>query len=309
MRVAILIALLAAACGRPAPADAPQPIRIASAVPGGSPFNRTLADVYAADLPGVAPAVVRSEGVVESLEMVERNQADLAYTFTNVAYAAVGGQLPGHAAPFTRLRAVALLQPAALHVLVGRNSPAREIDDLRGRSLKFSGPGAALLMTVQSVLPAFGDGEELGAASVVPDGVDSAELLDGQIDALLVLGQLPVAQVQQAIAAGARLLPATGDRVERLLLNYPFYRDIVIPVRTYEGLAAPVATIGVNAMLVCRADLPEDVVYRLTQALYNGPAGVHPQLGRWLEPAAGPATPIPLHPGAARYYRERELSP
>ena len=309
MRVTVLIALLAAACGRPAPPAEPQPIRIASAVPGGSPFNRTLADVYAADLTGVATSVVRSEGVVESLEMVERNEADLAYSFTNVAYAAVGGQLPGHSAPFTRLRAIALLQPAALHVLVGRHSPAREIEDLRGRSLKFSGPGAALLMTVQSVLPAFGDGEELGAASVVPDGVDSAALLDGQVDALLVLGQLPVASVQKAIAAGARLLPATGERVERLLLNYPFYRDIVIPVRTYEGLAAPVATIGVNAMLVCRADLPEDVVYRLTQALYNGPAGVHAQLGRWLEPAAGPATPIPLHSGAARYYRERELSP
>lgn len=298
------------ACSNPAAAPPPpRPLRIVSAFPGGSPFNRTLASVYDAELADTTPQVVKSAGVVESLELLQRGEAEVAYTFTNVVYAGSAGQLPGQAAPFQRLRAIALLQPALLHVLVGPSSTVRTMDDLRERPLKLWGPGAALVMTVESMLPAFElDAGQLQSAGVAGSEALTAELLDGRRDALVVLGPPPVKAVGTAIAGGARLLPVTGRKVQRLLREYPFYRAAVIPTDTYPGLEGPVVTVGVNGVLVCRADLPDDLVYRLTRALYGGPTGVQPALAQWVEPAAGAATPIPLHAGAARYYRERELA-
>ena len=291
----VLCALLASACSAPkaAPPEV-RPLRIISAMNGGSPFNRTLAGVYAAELTDLTPTVVKSEGVVDTLAMLENGTADLGYSFTNVAYTGFVGELPDQPAPFARLRAIALLQPAALHVLVERGSPVRAVEELGGKAFKFSGPGAALMLTVESVLPAF--------------GLDDA-LVAENAGAQIVLGAPPSSTVQRALDAGARLLPVTGRRVEKLLREYPFYTAMVIPADTYRGPGGPVVTIGVNGVLVCRADLPDDLVYRLTKALYEGPMGVQPALARWLEPAAGSATPIPLHAGAARYYRERELGP
>jgi TRAP transporter TAXI family solute receptor len=282
------------ACASDAPQAAPRPVRIVSAMSGGSPFNRTLADVYEAELRGVTPQVVKSEGVVDTIEMLEVGTADVGYSFTNVAYAGYLGELPDQAKPFTRIRAIALLQPAALHVLVEPGSKVTSVEDLRGQPLRFLGPGAAVVLTVESLLPAFGLDD-----FVVTDDAG------GQV----VLGSPPAAAVQQAMARGARLLPVRGRKVDKLLKAYPFYRAMVIPADTYEGLNGPVVTIGVNGVLLCRSDLPDDLVYQLTRTLYEGPLGVQPTLARWLEPSAGAATPIPLHPGAARYYRERELGP
>jgi TRAP transporter TAXI family solute receptor len=305
----VLNCALVAACSNPVAAPAPRPVRIISAVAGGSPFNRTLAGVYRAELSDTAPQVVKSAGVVESLELLEAGGGDVAYSFANLAYAAYAGQLPGREGSFQRLRAIALLQPAALHVLVGPESRARGMKDLRERPLTFSGPGAALVMTVESVLPAFGlhTGQaqrfDASLAGIEGSGLAGAE------GAMMTLGVPPVKGIEAALAAGARLLPVKGREVEQLLREYPFYTDVLIPTDAYAGLAAPVVTIGVNGLLVCRADLPDELVYRLTRALYEGPTGVRPELARWLEPSAGAATPVPLHPGAARYYRERELAP
>lgn len=307
--VGLAAAGLAACSGAAAPPE-PRPIRIVSAVSGGSPFNRTLATVYETQMPDLAPEVLKSGGVSDSLEILQHGEGDVGYSLANVAYAAFAGQLAGQSEPYSRLRAIALLQRAALHVLVGPQSAVRATEELRGHSVKFFGPGAAMAMTAEPLLPPFGlDAAQVGVpGSSVADSA-AAELLAGRLGAVVVLGAPPTATVQPAMAGGARLLPVQGRRVERLLREYPFYSAMVIPAGTYPGLAEPVVTVGVNGVLVCRADLPDEVVYRLTRALYDGPTGVHPALAQWVEPSAGPATPIPLHAGAARYYRERELSP
>ena len=78
---------------------------------------------------------------------------------------------------------------------------------------------------------------------------------------------------------------------------------MVIPRLTYPNQHEPVHTLGVDQLMVCRADLDEDVVYRLLDGYFaTRPSTRPPDLER------APATPIPLHPGAARYYRQRELS-
>jgi hypothetical protein len=85
--------------------------------------------------------------------------------------------------------------------------------------------------------------------------------------------------------------------------RYPYLKRTLIPQGTYPNLPEPVRTLGVDTLLVCRADLEDATVYSLLDAYFaTRPATTPPNLER------APATPIPLHPGAARYYRQRELS-
>ncbi len=301
-----------AACGGRVTEPPPRPLRMVSAVPSGSEFTKALATLYATELRGLAPEVMKSGGVVESLDMLERGEADIGFSLANVAYGAFIGDLPDRKMPYGQLRSIALLRRSALHVLVGPRSSIRGMDDVHGHTVKFSGPGAAVALTAESVLSAFA----LDPSEIIDPASDAgsnalADLLAGRLDVLVNLGAPPLELVENALAAGARLLPVEGEPIERLVREYPFYSVMVIPRDVYTHLPAPVITIGVDGLLLARSDVPDDVVYELTKALYGGPLGMpsDPALTQWVDVSIGAATPIPLHPGAARFYRERELSP
>ena len=314
-RVAPLCALLAAvvsACSDPAPPSARTQLRIVTGLQSGSfaAAGAALADVYRAALPDVEPEVLSITDGLQAFEMLDERRAEIEFTFANVAYGASVDQVfPGQRGPFTGVRAVALLQRATLHFLAGPLSPVHAVEDLRGRRAGF-GSRAGAAVTVNLVLNAFGlDPARIQSRASIDEDLDA--LLAGRLDALFVLGTQPSASVQRAVAGGARLLPLQGSAMEQLFRQYPFYSGMVVPAGVYQGLRSPVVTIGLNGVLICRGDLDEDLVYRLTKALYEGPAGspAGSALGQWLDISVGAATPIPLHAGAARYYRERELSP
>ena len=110
--------------------------------------------------------------------------------------------------------------------------------------------------------------------------------------------------------AGARLLDITGSSLLKLRVAYPFLRPATIPSGTYAGQTRSVQTVREDVLLLCRADLDDLAVHNLTKALFE----VLPELAgrgdylRSIDVRRAPATPIPLHPGAAWYYREQELS-
>jgi TRAP transporter TAXI family solute receptor len=109
-----------------------------------------------------------------------------------------------------------------------------------------------------------------------------------------------------ALRSGARLITIEGAPAERLGRQYPFLRMTVVPQDTYPGVRA-VQTIGVDSLLICRSTLDEEVVHRLTKALFEALPSFSTPQRRFAELDQAPAAPIPLHEGAARYYREQEL--
>jgi len=134
----------------------------------------------------------------------------------------------------------------------------------------------------------------------------AARLAAGGIDALFVTGSDPVDSVRTAAHAGARILPLTGPAIEQLRHDYPFFRPTVIHGGTYPGHPGSIHTIGVDNLLLCRRTLDETTVHDLTKQFFTRLSSLAILSTMDLEQA--PATPIPLHDGAARYYRERELS-
>jgi TRAP transporter TAXI family solute receptor len=284
-------------------------LRLTTGTPGAGfhPLGEALGRAYHDAFPSLKFEVIESPGSVHNVEAIERGEADVGFAFADVAYVAfVGGTGD---APFSRLRGMAVLQLNPLHLVVRADSPIRDVAALRGRTVGVGPPGSGTALTAGLVLRAFGIDPQAVHTELLPFNDASARLTHGELDAMFVNASYPAESVSIAARAGARLLAIEGAAVDRLRHDYPFLRPTAIPARTYASHSAPVHTIGVDNLLVCRSDLDEELVYQLTKTFFTALPTIASQQSslRSMDFAQVPATPIPLHEGAARYYREREL--
>jgi TRAP transporter TAXI family solute receptor len=298
----------AAACRTQAGTDQTRPVlRVATTL---APLSQPLIAEYRRRLPYLD---VQSKPVGESLEAVQGIQdgsIDLAVTLADVVYHAYWNP-PGDApASDSHIRGVSLLQPLAEYLIVRAGSGIRHVSDLRGRTVVVGPQNTSTSTLGRLVLQAF-------AVNPVTIRVMStraeaaAGLKAGTVDAAFFPGYVyPDEVTYSAIKAGAYLIPIEGSPVDQLRRDYPFVRLATIPREIYPGQDRIIPTVGVDMVVVCRRDLDESVVYDLTAQLFSAYprlSGVEASL-RFLNFDEAPATPIPLHPGAARYFRERELS-
>lgn len=318
-RLALALVIPAAATGQlacaPGPAPAPPShavVRFWTGPPGGGfyPLGEGLARAYARSLSDAIVEVRSSEGAVSNVEAIQRGDADLGFAFSDVAYIAYGGSLKGASGPYDRVRGIAVLQLTPVHFVVRADSGIDGIDDLRGRRVGVGPPGSGTALTAELILQAFGLGPTAVHLELLPFNDAAARLVQGTLDAMFDAAIYPTESVQAATRAGARLMSVTGTPIERLRRGYPFFRVAVIPRGAYPGVAQAIHTIGVDSLLVCRRDLPEALVYDLTRRFFEAlPSLASSQDAlRFMDLDQAPATPIPLHDGAARYYRERELT-
>lgn len=316
-RIAIAAAALAAlgsfwpAAGESRPGET---LRLAIGVAEGGPANRALGDALAAEYARELPhhgftLLERSYGAVETLEALQRNETDFGISAADVSYLAYAGRLDGYSGRFDGLRGVAVLDLAPLHLMVRPHASIRTVGDLRGRSVNLGPPGSATRYISEILLRAY----DIDPAGITAEGLSfsaaGAKLAAGQLDATFATVADPAEFVRSATDAGARLLPIVGPEVERLRNAYRFLQLAQVPGGIYQGHASSILTIGIEKVLLCRRDLPERVVYDFTNRLFRVLPAVAASLDgtRFSALEHGPATPIPLHPGAARYYREREL--
>jgi hypothetical protein len=255
-----------------------------------------LADVsvHSVRVSGGSPSIV---------DALREGDLDVGLATADVAYLAFAGQLDESIPAFDQLRGMAVLGLNTLHLIVGKDKRAQSVADLRGFNIALgSGSGTALVANL--LLDASG----LSLSDVHRDPLPYAEaanrLATGELDAAFMTIVPPGDPVVVATRAGARVLEIQGAVVERLRLQHPFLINTIIPRGSYPGQTTPIRTIGVDLLLVCRADLDEGLVYRLVDTYFAVLERSIPAI----DFDRAPATSIPLHPGAARYYRQRELS-
>jgi hypothetical protein len=249
--------------------------------------------------------VLDTAGSVANVDALQHGNADVGLSYADVAYMAYVGRLDRREEAFAELRGMAVLELAPVHLVVRAGSAIADAASLRGRRVAVGPTGSGSALTAQIVLRALG----IDATAVLVEPLKyneaAARLAAGTIDALFVTGSDPVDAVRVSTQAGARILPLGGPAIERLRHDYPFFRPTVIQGGTYPGHPAPIRTIGVDNLLLCRRGLDESAVHDLTEHFFLQWPSMRILGGMDLEQA--PATPIPLHDGAARYYREREL--
>lgn len=301
---------LGGACREARPAE-PMRIRLTTGTKGAgfNPLGEAIAQAYRRAFVGATVMVSESAGSVDNVEALERGDADVGLVFADVLYMAFSGRLAEGDPPFEHLRAMAALRITPLHLMVRRGSPIDSVDDLRGRRVALGPPGSGTALTAAMVLGAFDVPLEQLALERLPFKEAAARLIGGQLDAMFVDATYPAESIGDAAAAGARLIAIEGAPTVQLRREYPFLRPTSIPGDTYAGHPKPTPTIGVDTVLVCRSTLADQEVYELTRAFFEALpmlAVTQPSL-RAMDLEQLPTTTIPLHRGAARFYRELEL--
>lgn len=306
----LVLASAVAACGRAAdPAThAPAPLRVSTAF---APFSTRLTEEYRRTLPDLPITEVRSGFSSDVLNQIQAGALDLGVVLADDAYRAYFGSEPGRATPDSAVRAISLLQPLPTYLLARNGSGIQTVADLRDKTVAVGPEGSSAWKLGTLVLKAF------RVAPVNVKAIASREaavngLRDGTYDAIMLPGYVyPEAFTETLLReGGAYLLPIDGPAVDQMRRESPFVRVVMIPRDIYPGQNKIVPTVGIDMMIVCRRDMDEALVYRLTRELFE----VFPRLARveatmrFLNLEDAPATPIPLHAGAARYFRERELS-
>ena len=308
--------LLAASVGCSAAAPSVPPrapaLRLGTGAPGGSfhTMGETLVRVRRGEQAGGEIENVETAGSVSNLEALQAGTTDCAFSYADVAYEALAGRLPDASLTFDRLRGVAVVQLTPLYFLVAHESPIRSVSDLRGRTVALRSRESGSLQAAMLVLGAHGlDSRSIHIRSETFLGA-FARLQDGSVDALFILTGQPSDPIARAVESDAKILPIAGDAIDRLRQQYPFLQPSLIPGGVYAGHDAPIRTIGMDSLLLCRAEIEPARVYDITRTWFLAvQSSTDGTMSGVVGPSRAAATPIPLHSGAARYYRERQLQP
>jgi TRAP transporter TAXI family solute receptor len=324
--IAALLALAvagSAAAQEPAPAPAPVEAPAAEVVPLGTgaitgvyfPVGVALCRLVNQHRreTGLRCAATLSEGSVANIAALRSEVDALAIVQSDVQAAALAGEGPFAATgPFDGLAAVMGLYPEPLTLVVRADAGVAGVEDLAGKRVWLGPEGSGTRSLAGALIAALGWTEASLAPAepdIRPEDVPRA-LCAGRIDAFFYVVGHPAPVVQEATTeCAARLVPITGGAIEALVAANPALVLATIPAGLYRGTPAAVDTFGVSATLVTRASLPEDTIYTIVRAIFadfDTLRGLDPVLAG-LDPEAmvHEGLTAPLHPGAARYYRER----
>jgi uncharacterized protein len=236
------------------------------------------------------------------LEALQEGSIDVTSAVADVTFLASYGRRPDHSAHLQRIRGIALMNRAVVHLLIGPNVDPR--NGFRGMRIVLGDPAGGNSALGERLVNSMGVATAAIHGEFAPYDAAVDKLLKGAVDAVIATVQPAQEPIARALRGGARLVEIKGPAVDRLRVHYPLLRRTLLPGGTYPGQNVALHTVGVDLLLVCRADLDTEVVYQLTRALFEE---IPKHVRRQVDPHRAPATVIPLHPGAARYYREREM--
>lgn len=307
---------LVPACQRAQPSTPATAITIATGRAGLTfDFLGTrLAEIYNRRLPSIrATTKLTGSAEVMNADLVQRGEADIAFVGGDTAYAAYRRGTEADPTPHTRLRGIAVLFSSAVQIVTRRDSQVYRVSDLRNRRLGIGDvQGFQTDAATHWILQAYGLGDGDVRVSYTPSLPEMAAMMrNHELDTGLmftVFPQSPIVAISSSVAV--RLVPIGRREIAKIQTYYPFLKSVTIPRGTYAGQTDDVITVGIDNILMCREDLPQQLVRDLTKTFFEGlPELVQAHTAaKAIDLDQGPATPIPLHPGAALYYRERELA-
>ena len=275
------------------------------------PYGGGLAKIISEHVPGVQATAEASAASIDNLKLLRDGRADLAFTLADTLADAVNGQ-GAFAGATVPARSIAMLYTNYTHVIALDGAGISSLSDLRGRRVSTGAPGSGTELTALRILrEARIDPDRALTRQALGVSESAGALKDGKIDAFFWSGGIPTAAVQDlAHTPGVKIRLVPTSTVLSMLQNRygpALYFAVEIPTGAYGNLE-PAATIGVANVLVAHRDMPEDLAYAITRAMFEHReelAAVHPEARKLsLKTAAQPA-PAAFHPGAARFYRER----
>lgn len=269
--------------------------------PLGGSFAQIITDHTNAD------ATAQSSGAsAENMQAISSGDADIAFTQTDIASYAKDGQLMFEGSAVTNAQAVASLYPETIQIVTTSKSGITSIEELKGKSVSVGAPGSGTYANAEQILEIYG----MTMDDIKPQNLSFDEstggIQDGTIDAAFITAGTPTGAVESLAATSeVVILPLTEEKITALIEKYPYYAKDVVPSGTYK-IPEDVSTVAVQAMLVVRDDLDEQLVYDITKAIFENLDQVTHAKGELISVEnALNGIGIDVHPGAQKYLDEQ----
>jgi TRAP transporter TAXI family solute receptor len=298
--------LLAAAT----PALAQEQLSIATGGTGGVyyPMGGGLAEIINAHVDGYSATAEVTGASVENMGLVATGDADIAFALADTVQQAFGGtgRFDGQALPM--LRGLAVSYANMVHIVALEGSGITSLADLRGKRVSIGAPGSGTEVNAAAILNANG---------ITYDDIDEQRLnfnetadalSNGDIDAGIWSVGAPTSSIMNLATTKDIVLIALSEAEMAAARGAdPVFAMTTLPGGTYEGVAEDTPVLGVPNVLVVSSDMSDDLAYNITRAMFEqieSLRAVHPAANETSVEFTMLATPIPLHPGAIRYYEE-----
>ena len=303
-----LFALVIAALASPAAAQNNVVILTGSTSGVYYPLGNAISGIFLKSIPGVRASVQVTQGSVENLKLLQSGDGEMAFSLGDTVTAAwKGNSEAGFSAPLNKLRGIAAIYRNYVQIVVSDSSGIKSLADLKGKRVSVGPKQSGTELNARAIFAAAGVSYgDFSRTDYLPFG-QSAKLIErGDLDATLQSAGLGVDSIRQlATAVPVRLLKIPPDIIAKI--GDPTFVPAIIPVRTYEGQSEDVQTAAIVNFLVTREGLSADTVYAMTKAVFgnlNQLVQTHPAASGISLRDAITGMPVPLHPGAERYYRE-----
>ena len=258
-------------------------------------------------------ATVESSGAsVANAQLIGTGDAEFALLQNDIAFYAYNGVTLSafKDKPIKNMGAVFTIYPELVHAVVTKASGVKTVRDLKGKKVVLGPQGSGTEANALQLLEAYGLQESDVKAERIDAAAAADQLKDGRVDAAFFTTGMGSAVILDTFISGkVALVTVDGAEAEAMKKKYPFYTSVKVPANTYKD-QAEATTVAVMAMMVARSDLPEDLVYKFTKAIFDDLKQFHEAHSAakslTLETALA-GNPIPLHPGAARFYKEKGI--
>ena len=277
------------------------------------PGSRECGQGGSCGVDGLIASAVSSRGSVDNVNAILSGLRNSGFAQSDVAYWAYTGTgtMEGKE-PAKNLRTIAALFEEHIHLVALADSGINSVADLAGKRVSLDEPGSGTYVDANLILEANGLSADDLTAEALKGGAASEALRNGKIDAFFVVAGYPTGSlVELASAADIKLVPIAGAGANALTEKYGFFASSDIPAGTYEGVAAT-TTVAVGAQWYTSANENEELIYKITKALWNDESrkllDVGHAKGKTITPASAlNGIGVPLHAGAERFYKEAGL--
>lgn len=291
------------------PASAQQ-LSIATGGTGGVyyPIGGGFAEMINNHIEGAQATAEVTGASVENMGLIMRGDADLALVLADTAYQAYTGTGDFESRQIENTRALASVYPNAVQLVTLADSDIHSIADLAGKRVSVGAPGSGTELNARAVLEANGVSYDDFTPQRLNFNETADAIRDGDIDAgFWSVGPPTSSILNLAATRDIRLIGLSDEEVANAQEAEAVFAPYELAAGMYDGMDEAVQTIGIPNVLVVNADMDEELAYQLTQLLFENTdelIAVHPAANDTTVEFTMNSTPVPLHPGAIRYFEE-----
>ena len=272
------------------------------------PMGVALSQIFAKDIPNVRSTAQVTRASAENLNLLQAGRGELALTLADaLSDAWKGNAEAGFNAKLDKLRGLSATYNNYIQIVASEDSGIKTLADLKGKRVSVGAAKSGTELNARAILKAAGlSYGDLAKVEYLPFG-ESVELMKNrQLDATLQSAGLGVASIRDlSTAVKIVVVSVPADVVAKV--GDPAYQPSVIPANTYTGQTTDIPTAAIPNFLVTHSGVSDDVAYRMAKAMYDNIDtlyAAHNAAKSIKRDNAIKGMPVPLHPGAERYYKE-----